>query len=268
MLRQISLVVLIACVACSDAVAGCGCSDEAQPAFAPAAAAQPVAGDPAQPVAAAAGAISGKITFEGTPPAREKVDLSPDPVCHKAHGEEGMQNPVAVEVGAGGGLKNVFVWIANVPDAGHKDGKDAPAVVLDQVGCNYEPHIFGVLKRQKVSIKNSDPTLHNIHGQPRTNKEFNYAMPNQGDEREVEFKKVEEAVKIKCDVHPWMAAWCFVMEHTYFAVTGADGAFSFDGAGLPDGEYEVKAWHEVLGEASGKVTVKDGAATFSHAFKR
>ncbi len=271
MLRQISLVALFACVACSDAVAGCGCSDEAQPvAVAPQAAAPQQAVATAQPAAApvaAAGAITGKISFEGTPPAREKVDLSPDPVCHKSHGETGMLNPVAVEVDAGGGLKNAFVWVVNVPEAAHKDGKDAPPVVLDQVGCNYEPHVFGALKKQTVKIKNSDPTLHNIHGQPRANKEFNYAMPNQGDERDVEFKKVEEAVKIKCDVHPWMAAWCFVLEHPYFAVTGADGSFSIDATGLPDGEYEVKAWHEVLQTASGKLTVKDGAASFSHAFK-
>lgn len=272
MLRQFSMAAMLACVACADVLAGCGDTDTTEAPVAAVAAAQPAAAAPAQPAApaapAVAGAVTGKISFEGTPPARDKVDLSPDPVCHKSHGDEGMLNPSAVEVDASGGLKNVFVQLTGVPESAHKDGKDMAPVVLDQVGCNYVPHVFGALKKQPVKILNSDATLHNIHGQPRANKEFNYAMPNKGDEREVEFKKVEEAVKIKCDVHPWMVTYCFVLEHPYFGVTGADGAFSIDTTGLPDGEYGIKAWHELAGESTGKVTVKDGAATFSATLKR
>lgn len=273
MLRQFTVAALLACFASSAASAGCSCSEEPQVAAAPVGA-QPVAIQPAADPAPApeapapAGAVTGKISFEGTPPARDKVDLSPDPVCHKTHGDAGMLNPVAVEVDAGGGLKNVFVQLTGVPESAFKDGKDAPPATIDQVGCNYVPHVLGVLKKQPINILNSDPTLHNIHGQPRVNKEFNYAMPNKGDVRDVEFKKVEEAVKIKCDVHAWMAAFCFVMEHPYFAVTTADGSFTVDTTGLADGEYGVKAWHEILGTAEGKVTVKDGAGTFSHTFKK
>ena len=85
---------------------------------------------------------------------------------------------------------------------------------------------------------------------------------------DVEFKKVEEAIHIKCDVHAWMGAYCFVCDNGYFAVTNPDGSFSIDTTGLPDGEYAIKAWQEVLGYAEGKVTVKDGAGTFSHVFKK
>jgi hypothetical protein len=219
-------------------------------------------------VPAAAGAITGKISFEGTAPARDKIDLSPDPVCKKAHGDAGMSTPGGVEVDAAGGLANVYIQLTGVPESANKDGKDMPAAVIDQVGCNYVPHVLGLVKKQKLTIKNSDPTLHNIHGQPKVNKEFNYAMPDMENPREVEFKKTEEAIHIKCDVHPWMSAWAFVSDHPYFAVTGADGSFRIDTTGLPDGEYGVKAWQEVLGSAEGKVTVKDGAATFTHVFKK
>ena len=272
MLRQLSVAALLACAACSQAVAGCNSDDSAAAPAAPAVVA--AVADPApaaaQPAAAPAakGAITGKITFEGTPPAREKVDLSPDANCKAAHGDAGMLNPIGVEVDASGGLKNVFVELTGVPESANKDGKDLPPAVIDQSGCTYSPHVFGIVKKQKITINNSDPTLHNIHGQPKINKEFNYAMPNKGDTREVEFKKSEEAIRIKCDVHPWMGAFCFVMDHPYFAVSGADGSFTIDTTGLPDGEYGIKAWQEVLGSAEGKVTVKDGAATFSHAFKK
>jgi hypothetical protein len=244
---------------------------------APVAAAQNVAAQPeavaiAEPVAAkapaAAGGVTGKITFEGTPPAREKVDLASDGVCKAAHGDAGMLNPIGVEVDAAGGLANVFLQLTGVPESANKDGKDMPPAVLDQHGCTYVPHVFGVLKKQKLTIKNSDATLHNIHSQPKVNKEFNIAMPDKDSTRDQDFKKTEEAIHIKCDVHNWMGAFAFVLDHPYFAVSGADGSFRIDTTGLPDGEYGIKAWQEILGTAEGKVTVKDGAATFSHVFKK
>lgn len=256
-------------VACSSCFAGCGDeTDSAAPAVAAVAnaaqpAGQPAANTPAAP--AMAGAIKGTVKFEGDVPAREKVDLSPDPVCKADHGAEGMESPSGITRGANGGLKDVFVQITGVPE-GKREAPTTP-VTLDQHGCTYKPHVFGVMKKQPIKIVNSDATLHNIHAQPKANKEFNLAMPDKDSTREQEFKKAEDAIHIKCDVHPWMSAWCFVMEHPFFAVTGDDGTFSIP-SDLPDGEYGYKAWHETLGEQTGKVTVKDGNGTFDLTFKK
>ena len=43
------------------------------------------------------------------------------------------------------------------------------------------------------------------------------------------------------------------MEHPYFAVTKADGAFEIPG--LVDGEFTVAAWHEKLGTIEKKIKV-------------
>ena len=72
-------------------------------------------------------------------------------------------------------------------------------------------------------------------------------------------------IKIECDAHDFMHAWAFAAENPYAAVTKEDGSFAIDG--LPDGTYEVKAWHPVLGEKSMQVTVK-GATTASFEFSR
>jgi hypothetical protein len=248
-----------------------GCGDETDPVKAVAAAPAPAAGaaatapaaQPAEP--AMAGAVKGTIKFEGEAPKAEPVDLSPDPFCKEHHAGGTMEPPTGVKVGAGGGLKDVFVQITGVPDT--KREPPAEPVVLDQVGCNYVPHVLGIMKKQQLKILNSDATLHNIHSQPKNQKEFNKAMPNKGDERLEDFRKAEEAVHIKCDVHPWMGAFIFVMEHPYFAVSSADGSFSI-ACDLPDGEYGIKAWHETLGEQTGKVTIKDGSATFDATFKK
>ena len=46
---------------------------------------------------------------------------------------------------------------------------------------------------------------------------------------------------MKCDVHPWMFSYIGVVDHPYFAVTDKDGNFKI--SGVPDGKYNVVAYH-------------------------
>ena len=64
-----------------------------------------------------------------------------------------------------------------------------------------------------------------------------------------------------------MAAWIVVLPHPYFAVTGADGKFSINTKGLPDGDYTLDFWQEKYGDQTQKITVKDGKATADCSFK-
>jgi hypothetical protein len=47
-----------------------------------------------------------------------------------------------------------------------------------------------------------------------------------------------------------------VVEHPFFAVTGADGSFSMQG--VPPGQYTLAAWHEKLGTREQVVSVSPG----------
>ena len=212
----------------------------------------------------AAGAITGMIKLDGDAPEPTMAEVDSDPVCAGAH-PDGFRVQT-VRTTAGGALQDVFAWIDNPPDERFKAPKEP--VVLDQKGCSYEPHIFGIIKKQDIKILNSDPTLHNIHAVPRRNKEFNVGMPEGIGPITKTFKKDEMAIKIKCDVHPWMISYCFSMEHPFFGVSGADGKLTINTEGLPDGEYTVKMWHETLGEQSTTVTVAEGKAEFEAAYKR
>ena len=75
----------------------------------------------------------------------------------------------------------------------------------------------------------------------------------------------------KCDVHGWMNAYVGVLDHPYFAVTGADGKFELKA--LPPGTYTIEAWHEKLGAQTQSVTIgeketKDVTFTFKAAGER
>jgi len=260
-LRLTSTALLVAFVACADEVVDTTAT-AAEPAATTNETPAPETSAPAAPVADDAGGVRGVVTFDGEVPAPTEPDLSADPFCEKH--DEAPREIQTVVVGEGDGLKDVFVYVTedSVPDGRYRAPKEA--VLLDQIGCSYTPHVFGVMKRQDILIRNSDDTLHNIHAMPDENKEFNVGMPILGQEIKKDFKRPEMAIKIKCDVHPWMLAWCFSMEHPFFGVTDESGKFSIDG--LPDGEYELTAWHETLGETSGTVTVSDGVGSVEFEF--
>lgn len=230
---------------------------------------------PANPVdPATAGRISGTIRFDGRAPAPQPIKMGSDPNCMPASGAAGdAGTPAVVEtvmVGTGGGLENVFVYVKDGLKKADGSSLQFPtpttAVVLDQRGCRYTPHVFGIQVGQPLQIVNSDMTLHNVHALPQTNREFNTGQPNQGMRATYTFTAAEVMVPFRCDVHKWMNAWVGVLDHPFFTVSGADGAFHIDG--LPPGTYTIEAWHEKLGTQVQTVTVAaKGDVPLSFTFK-
>ena len=199
------------------------------------------------------GSISGNVNFDGKGPKKKKLKMDADPVCGTSH-----QGPVYRQdfvMDDSNNLANVLVYIKNIDYKGETTKSQA---VLDQKGCVYSPHVMGVMKGQEILIKNSDATLHNIHGLPKVNTEFNFAMPKVLKEKKMTLVKTESAFKVKCDVHPWMSAYVQVFDHPYFTVSSSDGSFKIDN--VPAGTYEVVAWQEKFKDktVSHTVTVGDG----------
>ncbi len=211
---------------------------------------------------AVAGAISGKVTFAGDPPQRRQVKMSADPKCEAAN-PEGRLGDVFV-VNEGGAFQNVFVYIKEgLPE--QKWDPPAEPAVIDQHGCMYTPHVLGVMVGQTIEIRNSDPTLHNVHALPKNSRQFNNAMPMKGMTIKKKFTAPEIMVRLKCDVHPWMSAYVGVLDHPFFAVTGPDGTFEIKN--VPPGTYTIEAWHEKAGTKTAQVTVaQDGTATVDFVF--
>jgi plastocyanin len=207
-----------------------------------------------EPAGSASGAtITGKVFFRGTAPSEKTIDMAADAACKASH-----DTPVTTRhyvVGANGELANVFVCVKE--GLGSRTFAVPQRSVLDQKGCLYFPYVMGIQVNQELTILNSDPVLHNVHYFPNNNPEGNKGMPVQGMKFSVKFAKPEldAPVRFKCDVHPWMFAYVFVVSHPFFDVTRETGTFTLKG--LPAGTYTIEAWHPKAGMLTNSVTVDD-----------
>lgn len=253
--RHLSVGLAIALVLSLGALPGCGGSEDA-PGDAPA---PEATGTPADTAQAETGTgVKGTAKWNGPIPERAVLDTEGDPKCFALH----MSDPLLSDrevINDDGGIQHVFVYVKNPPEGDHP--VPAEPALLDQVGCTYIPHVMGVRAGQDITIKNSDETLHNVRAFARTNKPFNIGQPAGLAPRTKNFAEVEHAVRMKCDIHPWMSAFVFAMDHPFFATTGADGSFAIKD--LPPGDYTLVAWHEKYGEQEFAATVIDGELTES-----
>jgi carboxypeptidase family protein len=212
------------------------------------------AATPAVGQSAGAGSLSGRITFEGTPPAPKEVrHLSKDPVCAAAH-----KAPVYLEDGKvnnDGSLPNAFVYIKSGAEKLHFQSPSKPAV-LDQIGCIYTPHVLGVMVGQELDIISSDPTTHNVHVTPSVNPQWNHSQPPGGARLKKKFPHVEIMIPVDCNQHPWMSAYIGVTSNPFFAVSASDGKFSI--ADIPAGEYTLAVWTATFGTQERRITLQPG----------
>jgi plastocyanin len=212
---------------------------------------------------AGAAEISGTVTLSGTPPAEKTIaPLKDDATCGKFHPETPTTHFFVV--GPNKELADVVVMLKGV--TGKSTGASAKPAVIDQKGCLYIPQILAVQTGQKITVKNSDPTLHNVHANPAAEGNKGKNMENQaqmagGPDLSYSFPAAENFLKFQCDVHPWMFAWITVVDSPYYAVTGKDGKFTIKD--VPPGKYTITALHR-KGAPSGvdkEIEVKDGANT-------
>ena len=219
-----------------------------------------VAGLALAAAAAGAGTITGTVVYEGKVPNLRPLSVAAEPMCAKKH--ETIPNEALV-LGAGNAMANILVRVVSGLPAGKTWPAPTAPVVMAQEGCQYVPHVMGIMVGQPFKVLNDDGILHNVHALPKVNRPFNMAMPPTRKEAQESFAKEEGMFTIKCDVHPWMQAFIGVFSHPFFAVTKTDGKFTI--ANLDSGTYEVEAWHEKLGTQ--KATVEVGAATKAVTFK-
>ena len=207
-----------------------------------------------------AGSVKGTVLFEGEPPTQPVLKRDSDPKCAKDRIDEAI-------VVTKGKLRDVVVRIKNGSTGTH--APPAQPVVIDQRDCMYTPRVVGLVAGQKLVVRNSDNTFHNIHGTLLGKDLWNKPQAPKADDLTLDASaaRPDDVIGLQCDVHGWMKAYVVVNDSPFFAVTGSDGAFEIKG--LPQGDYTLEAWHPTLGTKSikiqiGKLKRGDVTARFSY----
>lgn len=208
-----------------------------------------------KPVPPGTGTIIGEVEFAGTPPAPRKLKVNKD---NQACGQEKESEELVL--GQNKGISSAVVSL--MPD---KEILAAPkpqvgtAALLNQQGCQFQPHVLLVPSGSTVTILNPDGILHNFHTQSKVNPPINRAQPKFKKEMTEKFEKPEGPFRMECDVHKWMSGWMVVTDHPFYTLTDKNGQFKLEG--VPAGKRIIKIWHETLGELVQEVEIKDGQTT-------
>ncbi len=127
-------------------------------------------------------------------------------------------------------------------------GKTFPApekhVLMDQKGLLFQPHILAVQQGTTVDFLNSDTVAHNVFWPAVSgNKKLGHNLGTwpKGEKKSYKFDQAG-VVPLFCNVHPEMSGYIVVSPTPYYAET--DDAGNYKIANVPDGKYNVTAWHE------------------------
>lgn len=204
-------------------------------------------GSTATPAGEGPGSLSGRAVFTGqSVPEMKVLPVQTD----ASHCGAEIRDESRIVDAATRGLKNVVITIHGLESEG-----DAGGVTVANKGCRFDPHVAVARKGAEFTITNEDPVTHTTHPYADNRSLFN--VPLVAGQKPVT-KKLRRAgiIELKCDVHAWMQGWVVVHDNAYAAISAADGKFEIPD--LPPGTYQVRAWHEELGQTTVDLTVKAG----------
>src|SRR5664279_3798845 len=142
----------------------------------------------------------------------------------------------------------------------------APAAkpVMDQKGLVFTPHLMVVQQGTTVEFLNSDTVQHNVFWPSVSgNKKEGHNLGTwpKGEKKAFKFD-TPGVIPLLCNVHPEMSGYIVVSPTPYFAETDASGNYTIEN--VPDGKYNVVAWHEGMKQQSKSVDVAGtGKADFT-----
>lgn len=227
--------------------------DRKKPSVAPR---EAVVAEPSSPYRAVAVGNAGSITgtVQITPGATAAIAPIPEnlpPGCSAA--ERGT------DVGSGGVLREAIVWLTDI-----RTGKGFPVerrFDLVNENCLLAPRVQPVFTGSTINVGSNDAVMHHNRFINVATGESEAIAPFNDKGEIIPFDRLltkTAQYEVVCDVHKWTHGWMLVLDHPYYAQTGANGSFTIEG--IPAGNYQIRAWHPSFGIADGSVSVTPGAA--------
>jgi hypothetical protein len=218
------------------------------------------------------GTVTGGIRFTGTVPAPDRFELRRyyDRVyCGALSDGSGYRLLKEVFVGSQGQLKDVIVTVEGVAQ-----GKPftLQETNLEANMCQFVPFVSALRKEHALRVVNLDSVAHDLQFYERDEQGHIFimfhrpALTKGGTSDLVRTTGNRRSVTMQCGMHPYMQGHGLVVENPYYAITGEDGMFRI--SDIPPGQYQLKAWHPILGEQSQPIRVaENGTVTVGFTFE-
>lgn len=233
--------------------------------------------------------ITGKVAFTGTfphTPRRFEVRNGPE-VC----GPERVLTKLVVREGR---VKGVVIALEGVekgkPFPSHRDtatgqgrgefqyaGGHAINLGVQLEKCSFGPFTGVIQADETVRFVNRDPIKHTLHTYSLKGRKANImrTMHTQSLRARGQTDKIFPAKKLRrasavvltCDRHDFMENWLYMVKNPYYAISDESGNFEIDH--IPPGDYNLVAWHPVLGMKERRMTVTPhGTLSVNFEFER
>jgi hypothetical protein len=220
--------------------------------------------------------LSGRVTYDGTPPAPKKIDMKnnkDNAACHKGATEKELVEQTWLVSKENKGVANVVIFLKppegkffKIHPSYMEQASKGPVVTLDQPHCAFLPHV-SVYWASYYDKDNGEQKPSGVKFRVLNNAKFTHNTSWSCDEdyntkgsltiapgsaKDLRFNADPNTpLSFKCDIHPWMNAKCWSLDTPYAARTDDNGRFSI--ANVPAGaELRVIAWHEGVGFVYGK----------------
>lgn len=149
----------------------------------------------------------------------------------------------------------VYAVPANPPP--HAESRE---VSIDQVHRQFVPRVSVVQVGTAIRFPNSDNIRHSVYSFSHA-KTFTLKLYAGTPTNPVLFEQ-PGIVVLGCNIHDTMVAWVLVVDTPYFTHTSADGTATL--AGLPPGDYRLRAWNNSMAEEQTGETLYLGAEAAGH----
>jgi len=188
------------------------------------------------------GDLRARFVFDGVPPARKRIQVTADiEFCGK---QDLYEENLVVNPG-NAGVANVVAWMITSAKNAAPPPRSPPRtteVILEAKGCRFEPHVTLLRTGQTLVIRNANPIGDSAKIDTFRNPGINILLPEKGEVR-CQFPAPEPLpAAVSCTVHPWEVSWLVVRDHSFVAVSDADGQLEMKD--IPAGKWTFQFWHE------------------------
>lgn len=158
------------------------------------------------------------------------------------------------------GVGNAVVWLVGVAPGPADTASRRTSMTL--AGCRLEPRVLRVPVGATLMVTSRDAMTSRLRFTDVAGESLRATVMFNDAGQVVPTSDVGARaglIEVRDELHPWVRGYVVVAPHRFVALTGADGAFHFDG--VPAGRYTLVVWSETLGTRTTDLRVTSGGET-------